>query len=65
MIPTPDETVAARIIEELRHRDLVPQERLTSLEKQLSRGALSSEDWTLMVELALDESSRGGRARPH
>jgi hypothetical protein len=63
-MPAPDDTVASRIIEELRDRDLVPRDRLASLEERLAGGSLSSEDWALMVELALDESSGAGRGRP-
>lgn len=60
MKPKPDEIVAARIVEELQGRNLVPLEKLASLGEGLARGSLSSEDWALLVELGLDRSTGGG-----
>lgn len=62
-MPTPDEIVAAQIIEEIRKKDILPAERLAPLVEQLAQGTLSSEDWALLVELANDSKSGGTNGR--
>ena len=58
-MPKADEIVAARIIEELGRKGLVPPEKLAGLGRDLAHGSVSAEDWAFMAEHALDESVGG------
>ena len=50
----PDDQVAADIVAELRKGDLLPADKLDDIRSRLADGRLTSEDWKLLAELALD-----------
>lgn len=48
---TPDEEVAARIIEEIRKKNLLSENGIKKIEKGLASGKLTAEGWRLAVEI--------------
>lgn len=51
MTKTPDEIVAERIVESLKDRRLIPEQRLKGLTEKLVAGSLKADDWRLFVDL--------------
>ena len=51
MKKTPDEIVAERIVESLKERKLIPEQRLKGLTEKLVAGSLKADDWRLFVDL--------------
>jgi hypothetical protein len=48
---TPDEEVAARIIEEIRKKKLLSEKGIKRIEKGLASGKLTAEEWRLAFEM--------------
>lgn len=48
---TPDEEVAARIIEEIRKKKLLSENGIKKIEKGLASGKLTAEEWRLAFEM--------------
>ena len=52
MEETPDKTVAAKIVTELKEKKLLNAKQLESLAKTLPTGSIKSENWKGILELA-------------
>jgi hypothetical protein len=50
MTKTPDQTVAERIVAELRERGLLSENRLQGLAEKLAAGTMKAEEWERYVE---------------
>jgi hypothetical protein len=50
MTKIPDETVAERIVDELRERGLLSENRLQGLAEKLAAGTMKAEEWERYVE---------------
>ena len=48
----PDETVAARIIAEIRNEGLIPADRLAAIQKRLGSAGLDASEWMLLADQA-------------
>ena len=48
---TPDEEVAARIIKKIRENRLLTEDGIKKIEKGLSSGKLTAEEWRLAIEI--------------
>jgi len=57
---TPDEELAARIVDRLRKAGLLSESALGKVHAGLSAGTVSSEDWKLIVELELSKKKEVG-----
>lgn len=56
---TPDEKVAERIVSRFVATGLLPAQFAPALQAQLAEGKLSTEDWRLWAEKAIDQTTRG------
>lgn len=56
---TPDQELAAIIVEALVSKKLVSPEKRSKLEQSLAAGTIRQDDWRLFVELPLIKGSKG------
>lgn len=52
-MPKPDEELASRVTDRLRKAGLLSETALNKVQRGLSAGSLSTEDWKLLVEMEL------------
>lgn len=53
--PTPSELVATAIAEKLSAKSLIPLQKAASVKSNILAGKMSSQEWKLMLEMALLE----------
>jgi hypothetical protein len=57
-MPTPDEEVSKRIIEEFRKTKLLSSKGLTKIDQKLAAGKITQEEWRLIFENELDTEEK-------
>ena len=58
MEDTPDKTVAAKIIAELKEKKLLNEKQLEGLAKSLPAGLIKSETWKTILEISVAQKER-------